>query len=155
MATDLQLPGQDWIRAMSYTTEIPVRWGDTDAGGLIYYPRFFHFVVVGVNEYFTPAVEDGHLMEHLRKEGYLLPAVETSTSFKSPLRAGDTARIEMDLTAGNTSLMVEFVITENGDEERIAAGEVTFVLVDRDFEPTSLPVAVHECIHARSDTSTS
>lgn len=140
---------------MSHSTEIAVRWGDTDAGELIYFPRFFHFVVVGVNDYFAPAVEDGHLMESLRKEGYLLPAVETAASFESPLRAGDTARIEMDVTAGNTSLAAEFVITRAGDEERLAAGEVTFVLVNQDFDPVPLPEAVHECIRDRSDVDAS
>jgi len=69
---------------MAHTTDITVDWGDTDAGGLIYYPRFFHhFVVVGLNDYFTPAVDGGHPMEAYRSDGYLLPAVEASVGIVS------------------------------------------------------------------------
>lgn len=138
---------------MTFRTEIDVRWGDTDAGGLIYYPRFFHFVVIGVNDYFSPAVETGHLMEHLRRDGYRLPAVDASASFELPLRAGDTVTLEMTTTAGDASLTVEFVIRRDGREDVVADGEVTFVLVDRDFDPASLPPAVHECIRAREESS--
>lgn len=58
--------------------EVQVTWGDTDAGGLIYFPRFFHLFLVGVNAYFEPAAD--HLMEHLRRTDYTLPAVDASAS---------------------------------------------------------------------------
>ena len=141
---------------MAHRTEIRVAWGDTDAGGLIYFPRFFHFVVVGLNDYFAPAVSDGtssdgHLMEHLRRDGYVLPAVVASASFESPLRAGDDVAIETAVTAGETSLTVDFSVDRLADDERAASGEVTFVLVDADFRPTPLPEAVHACVAERGD----
>jgi YbgC/YbaW family acyl-CoA thioester hydrolase len=143
---------------MPHSTEFPVTWGDTDAGGLIYYPRFFHFVVTGLNDYFAPAVEAGHLMESLRRAGYVLPAVEASASFESPLRAGDLARIETTVEQlGDASLTVAFEVfraaTDDDTEgdDRAAVGEVTFVLVDGAFEATSLPAAVRACVETRGD----
>ncbi|MEF8790950.1 MAG: thioesterase family protein [Haloarculaceae archaeon] len=137
---------------MTHRTEIEIAWGDTDAGGLIYFPRFFHFVVVGLNDYFAPAVDGGHPMERLRRDGYALPSIDASASFESPLRAGDVAHVETTVTAGETSLADEFEIARpNGD--RVAGGEVAFVLVDGDFEPTPLPDAFLECIHERGDAS--
>lgn len=139
---------------MPQSTDIPVRWGDTDAGGLIYYPRFFHFVVIGLNDYFAPVAEDGHLMENLRREGYVLPAVEASASFHSPLRAGNTARIRTTVTnSGDTSLTVSFTVTRTDDEATAATGNVTFVLVDRDFNPVSLPEKIRQCVRDRGDTA--
>ena len=133
---------------MPCETTVRVTWGDTDAGGLIYFPRFFHFVVVGLNDYFGP-VED-HLMETLRQEGHALPAVDAAASFETPLRAGETARVKTTVTAGETSLTVEFgVRDENG--QQAASGEVSFVLVDERFEPTPLPDRVHECVRERGD----
>ncbi|WP_159903851.1 acyl-CoA thioesterase [Salinirussus salinus] len=133
---------------MSHETTVRVTWGDTDAGGLIYFPRFFHFVVVGLNDYFAP-VED-HLMEALRREGHALPAVDAAASFETPLRAGEAATVETAVTAGETSLTVDFTVRrENG--ERAASGEVSFVLVDETFEPTPLPDRVHECVRERGD----
>lgn len=138
---------------MPHTTEIPVTWGDTDAGGLIYFPRLFHYAVVGLNDYFAPAADDGHLMEHLRRDGYVLPAVDAAASFDSPLRAGDTARVQTAVTdCGDASLAVAFTITRADDGERVAAGETTFVLVDRRFESTSLPDAMRECVTERGDS---
>jgi len=135
---------------MPHETTVRVTWGDTDAGGLIYFPRFFHFVVVGLNDYFTP-VED-HLMEALRREGHALPAVDAAASFETPLRAGETATVETAVTAGETSLTVEFAVSDETGE-RAASGEVSFVLVDGDFEPTPLPDRVHECVRQRGDAA--
>ena len=137
---------------MSHTTPITVEWGDTDAGGLIYYPRFFHFVIVGLNDYFALATDGEHPMETYRKAGYVLPAVEASASFHSPLRAGDEALLETTVAdSGTASLTVAFEITRASNEERVASGEVSFVFVDDAFESTPLPEEIHECIRKRGD----
>lgn len=139
---------------MPHRTEISVAWGDTDAGGLIYFPRFFHYVVVGLNDYFTPAVEEGHLMEQLRADGHVLPAVDATASFRSPLRAGDRVIVETRITTGETSLSVDFEVCDASGTVA-ATGEVTFVLVDSAFAPTPLPDSVRECIRARGDEASS
>ncbi len=137
---------------MSHTTPITVDWGDTDAGGLIYYPQFFHFVIVGLNDYFSPATDGEHPMESYRKDGYLLPAVEASASFHAPLRAGDTALLETTVVdSGTTSLTVSFDISRPSTDEHVAGGEVSFVFVDETFEATPLPDEIHACIHERGD----
>ena len=140
---------------MTHTTDIHVDWGDTDAGGLIYFPRFFHFAVVGLNDYFAPAM-DGHLMESLRQEGYVLPAVDASGSFESPLRAGDRAEIETTVThLGDASLTVAFAVRRAETGEQAATMDVTFVLVDDEFAAMSLPDAVRACVAERGDEAAS
>lgn len=137
---------------MPHETEITVDWGDTDAGGLIYYPRFFHFVIVGLNEYFRPATDGEHPMEAYRKQGYLLPAVEASASFHSPLRAGDVATLETTVVdSGTASLTVSFTMTRDSNGERVAEGDVSFVFVDDAFETAPLPGEIHRCIRERGD----
>lgn len=137
---------------MPHRTEIPVTWDDTDAGGLIYYPRYFHFVIVGLNDYFAPAVDGAHPMETLRNEGLVLPAVDASASFEAPLRAGETAILETTVTAfGEASLTVEFTVHRGEDGERAGQGSVTFVLVDEAFESTPLPDSFRECVATRGD----
>lgn len=135
---------------MAHETEIQVQWGDTDAGGLIYYPQFFHYVIVGLNDYFSPATDGTHPMEYYRRAGYLLPAIEATATFYSPLRAGDDAVIETTVVEfGDSSFSVSFSVTRDGD--LAADGEVSFVFVDDEFEPTSLPVEMHDCIRTRGD----
>lgn len=139
---------------MSHTTPITIDWGDTDAGGLIYYPRFFHFVIVGLNDYFSQATDGEHPMESYRKDGYLLPAVEASASFHSPLRAGDTALLETTVVdSGTSSLTMAFTIVRPSTDERVADGEVSFVFVDETFEATPLPDDMRECIRERGDAA--
>jgi acyl-CoA thioester hydrolase len=58
------------------------------------------------------------------------------------------------VTAGETSLTDEFaVIRPDGD--RVATGEVTFVLVDADFEPVPLPDAFRDRIREQGDAPSS
>ena len=139
---------------MSHVTETTVEWGDTDAGGLIYYPRFFHFAVVGLNDYFSPAVDGGYPMEQYRNRGYVLPAVETTASFHSPLRAGDDIAIETTVTqVGDASVTVAFEVVRLADGKLAANVEVTFVLVDEEFEPAAFPEEIHDCIRDRGDAA--
>lgn len=115
-------------------TRYRITWGDTDAGGLIYYPRLFHLFVVGLNDH----VGSEHLMDRLRREGHVLPVVEAEASFEAPLRAGDGAVVETTVpTVGGSSFTAEFEI-RRGDAVA-ASGSATFVLVDGEFEPTPLP----------------
>jgi acyl-CoA thioester hydrolase len=131
--------------------EIPVTWGDTDAGGLIYYPRFFHFFVVGLNAYFEPIAP--HFMQWLRDRKYVLPSVEASASFEAPLRAGDTAAVETTVeTVGTSSFTATFEIGRVGDDVQVARGRVAFVLVDETFDPASLPDEVHTLVRERAES---
>ena len=135
---------------MPNVTEIPVTWGDTDAGGLIYFPRFFHFFVVGLNTYFEPI--QPHLMDYFRTKNKVLPAVDCSASFSSPLRAGETARVETSVSeVGTSSLTCVFNVVRVEDGIEAATGRVTFVLVNQAFEAVSLPDAVVQCVQERDD----
>ena len=137
---------------MPHRTPITVTWDDTDAGGLIYYPRFFHFVIVGLNDYFSAAVDGAHPMEYYRQRGYLLPTVAASAAFHSPLRAGDEGVIETTVRdVGNASLSVAFEVVRAVDGELAADGDVTFVFVDDEFEATALPETMRACVRMRGD----
>ena len=138
---------------MPHETDVTIRWGDTDAGGLIYYPRFFHFTIVGLNEYFAPAFDGGHAMERFRKDGHALPAVEASASFRSPLRAGDRVTIETTIVdVGESSFTAASVVRRSGEAEPAASLDVSFVFVDEAFESQPLPAAMRDCIERRGDS---
>lgn len=141
---------------MSHTIEMMIHWGDTDAAGLIYYPQFFHYTVIGVNEYFSPAVGDAHPMEWLRKHGLYLPAVETSASFHTPISAGDSVSLETAVrNVGESSITVSFDIKTVTENDVVADLEVTFVFVDTDFHAKRIPPAFKACIEDRGDTISS
>ncbi|MEF8841637.1 MAG: hypothetical protein V5A62_08425 [Haloarculaceae archaeon] len=58
------------------------------------------------------------------------------------------------MTAGETSITDEFTVARPAGD-RVGTGEVTFVLVDGEFEPTPHPDAFIDCIRERGDASTS
>jgi acyl-CoA thioester hydrolase len=137
---------------MTHRTELDVAWGNTDAGGLIYFPAFFHYATVALNDYFAPAFDGDHPMQRLRREGLVLPAVDASASFASPLRAGDEIAVESTVVSlGEASLTFAFEVCRAHDDTRSASGDVTFVLVDEAFESTPLPDAMRDCVATRGD----
>jgi YbgC/YbaW family acyl-CoA thioester hydrolase len=139
---------------MTHRTNLDVAWGDTDAGGLIYYPRFFHYVVQALNDYFAPAFDGAHPMETLRQDDLVLPAVDANASFQAPLRSGDPIAVESAVSAlGEASLTFAFRIDRADGGPVTASGAVTFVLVDEAWEATPLPDSMRTCIDSRGDPS--
>lgn len=92
-------------------------------------------------------------MEWYRKRGYILPTVEATASFHSPLRAGETIAIETTVVySGKASFSLEFEASRLNDDELAAEGEVTFVFVDDEFESTPLPDEFRACVRERGDS---
>ena len=93
-------------------------------------------------------------MERLRADGLVLPAVEASASFESPLRAGDEVVVDSAVThIGEASLTLAFRVATGDSGAVAAAGEVTFVLVDETWSSTRLPEAMRSCVADRGDPS--
>jgi 4-hydroxybenzoyl-CoA thioesterase len=92
----------------------PVRFAEVDAAGLVFFPRF-HEYCHDVLEAFFGALPGGypHL---LRVRDLGVPTVHLETEFTSPLRYGDTARIETTVERiGTTSVTFRHVIRRDVD----------------------------------------
>ncbi|MGN4422378.1 acyl-CoA thioesterase [Bacillus cereus group sp. MYBK30-1] len=64
-----------------------VRWGDTDAAGIVYYPNFYKWMDEATHEYFKKI---GYPSAELFVEQQIgLPLLETKCKFMSPLRFED------------------------------------------------------------------
>lgn len=92
-----------------------VRFHETDAAGLVFFPCFFGYAHEAMEQLFgdVPGGYAGMIMQ--RRVG--LPAVQVDATFASPLRYGDTARIEVHVSRlGNRSfeLTFEFIRTSDG-----------------------------------------
>ncbi|WP_066053726.1 acyl-CoA thioesterase [Robertmurraya korlensis] len=60
-----------------------VRWGDTDAAGIVYYPNFFKWMDEATHDFFTKI---GYPSSKLFAEQQIgVPLLEANCSFKSPL----------------------------------------------------------------------
>ena len=75
-----------------HTTVVPVRWGDVDAAGIVFYPRFFEWYDLGCEALF--AALGLPWPELFPKHGIVgVPIVETGSRFASPARYGDTLEV--------------------------------------------------------------
>jgi YbgC/YbaW family acyl-CoA thioester hydrolase len=79
----------------TFVTQSLVRFSDTDAFGIVYYPNVFRLFDLAV-EMFLRASPYDHMAE-LRATGAGFPALEASATFRSPIFAGDEIAIESDL----------------------------------------------------------
>ncbi|MGH9942963.1 MAG: acyl-CoA thioesterase [Pyrinomonadaceae bacterium] len=117
---------------MSFTTSIPVRFGDTDPAGLVYYPNLFHYLHVAFEEFF--AARCGKPYERLLAEDRIgFPTVNASAEFFAPLVYGDVAEIEVSVSrVGSSSATFEYAIRRAGDQSLCARATLVQVAMDLD-----------------------
>ena len=110
-----------------FITMRKVEWGDCDPAGIIYYPRYYHFMDGAFQDF---AASRGFSQRSLREEHGLIgtPLVDTGCRFLSPLTHGDVATVEVTVEhIGASSLRLSYVFslgerrTAEGFEARVFA----------------------------------
>jgi YbgC/YbaW family acyl-CoA thioester hydrolase len=76
---------------------MPVRFADIDHAGIVYYPRYFDYFHVAMEEFFRARLGPRGYAELLDRDRIGFPAVSTQCEFKAPLRFGDTIDVEMSV----------------------------------------------------------
>jgi 4-hydroxybenzoyl-CoA thioesterase len=72
---------------MTINYEFKVRWGDTDAAGIVFYPNFYKWMNEATHEFFAKI---GLPISTLFEEERIgIPLLETHCEFKSPLLCED------------------------------------------------------------------
>jgi 4-hydroxybenzoyl-CoA thioesterase len=114
---------------MSILYERPVRFEEVDAAGIVFFGRFFNYCHEAMERFFD-GVADGYVgLITQRKIGF--PAVHVDATWKTPLRYGDTARIEVSITnVGTTSCTFRYVVTRGADSAAVATIDHVTVATD-------------------------
>lgn len=126
-----------------------VRFADVDHAGIVYYPTFFHYFHVALEELLRQRLGPRGYVALLDQRRIGFPSVNAQCEFKSPLRFGDTIDIDMSVDRlGNKSIAFRFRVYRRGDQpgsgedDRVLAAEGTSVsaVVDLDaFQAISVP----------------
>ncbi len=117
---------------MRYKTSLLVRFGDIDHAGVVYYPRFFNYLHMAFEDFFTEALGMPlHEIIDQRRLGF--PIVHAESDFMKVLKYGDRIRVEVYLVReGRTSMTFGFdVVREEGDILS-ARARITNAVIDRD-----------------------
>lgn len=117
---------------MSFTYATPVRFADVDHAGIVYYPRFFHLFHVAFEELWRARIGPKAYSDIIDRQKIGFPAVKAECEFKSPLKFGDTAEIEVSVSRlGAKSITFRYRIFRAGDPRVLAAeGTVVTAVVD-------------------------
>ncbi|RLL43977.1 acyl-CoA thioesterase [Oceanobacillus piezotolerans] len=99
--------------------QFKVRWGDTDAAGIVFYPNFYKWMDEATHEYFTAI---GFPTSALYTEQQIAtPLLEANCQFKSPLLFEDHVTVRssvVELRKKVFKISHQFV----KDEETVAEG---------------------------------
>jgi 4-hydroxybenzoyl-CoA thioesterase len=103
----------------TFETTLTVRFADTDAFGIVYYPNIFRIFDYAVEKLLEASPYDH--MGNLKATGAGFPALEAAGAFSLPIFAGDDVTIETDVEEVRTrAFRVRHRIVRG--EETVATG---------------------------------
>jgi YbgC/YbaW family acyl-CoA thioester hydrolase len=134
---------------VAHVTHLRVRFGETDAAGIVFYPNLFTYFDVAAQELFRAC--GFAVAERMREEGAALPIVESGARFHLPLLHDDEIAVHTAVAhVGTKSMRLEHRVERGGRvccegfEVRVfgrrAAGGVV---------PEPIPAALREALVAR------
>ncbi|HEY0614319.1 MAG TPA: thioesterase family protein [Candidatus Elarobacter sp.] len=114
------------MQGRTHLTRTRVRFGETDAAGIVFYPTFFAWFDVGTSGLFRAAA--GPLLGADGRPRWPIPIVASGATFRAPLAFDDAIEIRTTVTEiGTSSFRVEHVVTREGEE--VARGFEVRVLI--------------------------
>ncbi len=113
----------------SCVTTTRVRFGETDAAGIVFYPTFFAWFDLGTTTLLRAA--SGNLLGDAGRPRWPVPIVESGATFRAPLYFDDLIAIRSTIVElGTSSLRIEHVVSRDGEE--VARGFEVRVLIGYD-----------------------
>jgi acyl-CoA thioester hydrolase len=99
----------------SWPTTIRVRWGETDAMGIVFYPSYLAWFDHATHELFSSSGRG--LMTRLREDGISFPIAECGARFRAPAFAGDELVVTATVAeVRSRSFRVEHRVEREGAE---------------------------------------
>lgn len=130
--------------ALSWTAKFKVRWGETDAGGIVFYPNFFTWCneTIGIWLEQVLGLDFNHLMQ--QEMGFVTR--EARCEFLGSLVYGDTIEVEVHLAELRQKFFsFQFEIHRLPDRLLVAKAQTSHVWVKMlpNGELESMPIPAH------------
>lgn len=134
------------FRGRTHRTHTRVRFGDTDAAGIVFYPTFYVWFDVATTGLLRAAA--GELLDPDGTMRWPVPIVESGARFSLPLFFDDPITIRSTVAEiGRSSFRVEHVVSRGGVE--VATGFEARVLIRHDggrLVPAPLPQDLRDAL---------
>ncbi len=123
-----------------FVATCPVRFGDIDHAGVMYYPRLFDRMHRFFED-FWPAATGRTYHDVLEGDGIGFPLADVHATFSRPFKFGDVMQIDLSVKRlGRSSVTWRMLLSVVGDERpRAKVTMVTPVIAMETFRPTELP----------------
>ena len=127
---------------LSSNTEIRVRYEETDQMGMVYHAKYFNWFEVAR----IKLLDDiGIPYKKLEKEGYFLPVLSCSATFKHPAHFDDRLTIKLEISF--TSLLRLKVAYEVWRKDlMIATGTTEHAFISKDGKVIRPPASILELL---------
>ena len=115
---------------MIFEFEKKVRFGEIDEAGIVYYPHFFNYYHLAMEEFFERAVGVPY-PEVIKGWKVGFPTVHVEADFVKPLKYGDVMLIGVSFTKiGRSSVHVRYRVRRKSDGLHVGEAKITTVCVD-------------------------
>jgi acyl-CoA thioester hydrolase len=122
---------------LTQSTELRVRYAETDRMGIVYYANFLVWCEVGRVEFMRAL---GGSYADLEAKGYGLAVAEARVRYLAPARFDDSIRIETSLVGVRSrAVAFDYVISNAVSGVRLATAHTALVSIDSSGRPTALP----------------
>lgn len=119
------------------TTEIRVRYGETDQMGVVYHANYANYFEVGRTEWLR---QFGMSYKRMEETGIMLPVISLNINYKNSARYDDLLTVKTQLKKLPTA-SIEFEYELLNEENKVlATGSTTLVFIDMERNrPTRCP----------------
>ncbi len=126
---------------LTHTTEIRVRYADTDKMQFVYNGKYLEYFEVGRTELLRAT---GLSYSDVEKAGYHLPLIEAGIKFKQPALYDDILEIQATVKElYSPKVHIEYTIKRKGTEDIIAEGFTTHMFIRSDTKKAVRPPKVY------------
>ncbi len=120
------------------TTQIRVRYADTDQMKFVYYGKYFEYFEQGRSDMLRTI---GLPYPEIEKLGIFLPVIEASAKYRKPARYDDLLTVETTLNEMPVArVRIEYKVWREGDNEPLVEGYTVHSFVNAETgKPTRAP----------------
>ncbi|MEA2719742.1 MAG: acyl-CoA thioester hydrolase [Candidatus Eremiobacteraeota bacterium] len=119
------------IRGRTHVTRTRVRFGETDAAGIVFYPTFFAWFDAGMTGLLRSTAGGNAMHDAHGRPRLPVPIVESGARFVTPLYYDDPIAIRSTIVElGTSTFRIEHVVLRGDDE--VARGFEVRVLIGND-----------------------
>jgi acyl-CoA thioester hydrolase len=130
------------MSARTRTTELRVRYAETDQMGVVYHANYLVWCEVGRTEYIRAA---GTPYAQLERDGVALAVVDITMRCHAPAHYDEMIRIETSLgSVRSRTLTFDYVISSADTGQRLVSAQTVLASIDSNGRITSIPSGVRD-----------